>query len=120
MVHVGLPDANDRRAILEQLRARIPTAPDVDTLDLVAVSDGLSGAALHAAYRDAALDALSEALAAADDLAAAVATDTDGTPPARVTAAKLGRHLQRRRQQALRAEVQAAVGICRDFAESHG
>jgi len=115
LVHVGLPDANDRHAILEQLRARIPTAPDVDTLDLVAASDGLSGAALHAAYRDAALDTLSQALATADELAATVAADTDGAPPARVTAAQLQRHLLRRRQQALRAETQAVVDICRKF-----
>jgi hypothetical protein len=46
-VHVGLPDAETRRAIVESALKDVPLAPDVSIDDIVARTEGYSGAELH-------------------------------------------------------------------------
>lgn len=46
-VHVGLPDAETRRAIVEAALKDVPLAPDVSIDDIVERTEGYSGAELH-------------------------------------------------------------------------
>jgi transitional endoplasmic reticulum ATPase len=46
-VHVGLPDAETRRAIVSAALEGVPLAPDVDVESIVARTEGYSGAELH-------------------------------------------------------------------------
>lgn len=46
-VHVGLPDAETRRAIVEAALKEVPLAPDVSIDDIVDRTEGYSGAELH-------------------------------------------------------------------------
>lgn len=46
-VHVGLPDAETRRAIVEAAVKDVPLAPDVSIDDIVERTEGYSGAELH-------------------------------------------------------------------------
>ncbi len=46
-VHVGLPDAETRRAIIEAALKEVPLAPDVSIDEIVERTEGYSGAELH-------------------------------------------------------------------------
>jgi SpoVK/Ycf46/Vps4 family AAA+-type ATPase len=46
-VHVGLPDAETRRAIIESALKDVPLAPDVSIDEIVERTEGYSGAELH-------------------------------------------------------------------------
>jgi AAA family ATPase len=62
-LHVGLPDAAGREAVLRVHTARVPVGPDVDVAEMVADggrTSGMSGAELAAVVREAALAAMEE------------------------------------------------------------
>jgi SpoVK/Ycf46/Vps4 family AAA+-type ATPase len=88
-LHVGLPDEDARASILSVHVSRVPTAADVDVVELArdgGPTDGMSGAELAAVVREAALAAMEEDVDAADvvcarHFAAALRRVRPRTPP---------------------------------------
>lgn len=60
IVYVQLPDAETRAEIFKIKLAKIPIADDVDIQELVAMTDGYSGAEIEAVCKEAALKALED------------------------------------------------------------
>ncbi len=67
VIAIGAPDASDRLAILRVHSRGRPYAPGVDMETLARQTDGFSGAELEKLLRDAALNAVRELLAHAED-----------------------------------------------------
>jgi AAA family ATPase len=57
-VYVGLPNASERRAILEIQRSKMPWSQDVDLAQLVGETDGANAASLIALCQAAAIQAM--------------------------------------------------------------
>jgi SpoVK/Ycf46/Vps4 family AAA+-type ATPase len=73
LLRCEFPDWNERMAILKALSRRLPMAADVDLQDVVAMSEGFSGADLGAVLAEAQLAAAHEALDAGETRHAAAA-----------------------------------------------
>ena len=73
-VHVGLPDREARRRILELNMAAMPLGPDVDLDELARTTEGLAGSALTAACNRAGILAIREVLGDGGETARPVAS----------------------------------------------
>jgi transitional endoplasmic reticulum ATPase len=75
IIEIGLPDEDDRRAILKVHSRGRPLAGDADLIDLARQTEGFSGAQLEKLLRDAAMAALREFLPHQKDNGAVLAVE---------------------------------------------